>query len=131
MWMAKFRYSAPVIGLTIKQMQQIKQCIVRPSLAASGVCSKIPRAVVFGPSNFGGMDWDNPIMVTLFEKLKVLIGSVRLRDVIGQLLYIQLSWLQLYSGISTPVLEYNKTLNFCPQDGLCISTHSLWKLTSK
>ncbi len=52
MWMAKFRHSAPVMGLTIKQIQQIKQKVVGPSLLAAGVSSKMPRTVVFGPSKY-------------------------------------------------------------------------------
>ena len=124
MWMSKFRYSAPVIGLTIKQLQQIKRGIVGPSLAASGICSKMPRAVVFGPSEFGGMEWDNPTTVSLYEKLKILIGSIRLQDTVGKILNIQLSWLQIFSGISTPLLEYNKPLDYLPP-GWLVHLHSL------
>lgn len=124
MWMSKFRYSAPVIGLTIKQMEQIKRGIIGPSLAASGISSKMPRAVVFGPSNYGGMEWENPITVSLFEKLKLLIGSIRLQDTVGQILSIQLSWLQIFSGISTPLLEYKKILDFLPPTWL-VHLHSL------
>ena len=124
MWMAKFRYSAPVIGFTIKQIQQIKQKIVGPCLSAAGVCSKMPRAVVFGPSKYGGLGWDNPITITIFEKLKILIGSIRLWDTVGQLYYIQLTWIQLYAGISTPVLEYETCLEFIPP-GWIMHLHSL------
>ena len=114
MWLAKFRFSAPVIGLQPKQIQKLKQCIIGPCLSAAGYCSKMPRAVVFGPSAHGGMDWENPETICLFEKNKFLIGSIRLQDVVGQLLLIQVSWMQLYTGISIPILEYNKKLDYLP-----------------
>ena len=114
MWLAKFRFSAPVIGLKSRQVQKIKQCVVGPCLAAAGYCSKMPRAVVFGPSKYGGMDWDNPEGILVYEKIKALIGSIRLQDVVGRLLVIQMTWLQLHAGISTQILEYTKRLEYLP-----------------
>ena len=114
MWLAKFRFSAPVIGLQPQQIQKLKQSITAPCLSAAGYCSKMPRAVVFGPSKYGGMDWENPATICLYEKIKFLLGSIRLQDVVGQLLLIQLSWMQLYAGISIPILEYNKSLDYLP-----------------
>ena len=85
-----------------------------PCLATGGYCSKMARAVVFGPTETGGMDWDNPILIYLYGKLKILIGSVRLQDTVGKLIKIQLSWLQVFAGISTPILEYDKEITYIP-----------------
>ncbi len=93
MWLAKFRYSAPVIGYTIAQIEKVQKTILSPCLSASGYCSKMPRAVVYGPPEWGGMDWDNCGVILLYEKLKILIGSIRLQDKVGEILSIQLSWL--------------------------------------
>ena len=56
LWIAKFRYSAPVVGFTTSQIKQIYTMVVGPCLSAGGYCSKMPRAVVFGPTELGGMD---------------------------------------------------------------------------
>lgn len=51
----------------------------------------------------GGMAWDNCGVIFLFEKLKMLISSIRLQDTVGKLLLIQLSWLQFFTGSSNPL----------------------------
>ena len=87
----------------------MQRLIIGPCLSASGFCSKMPRAVVYGPVELGVMAWDNSGVIFLFEKLKMLIGSVRLQDKVGQIITLQLSWLQLFDGSSTPVC-YNRSL---------------------
>ena len=72
----------------------------------------MPRAVVFGPTKYGGMDWDNHSTIVLYEKLKMLIGLIRLQDKVGNLIMIQLSWIQHIVGISTPMSEYRKYLQY-------------------
>ena len=47
-----------------------------------GYSPKMPRAVIFGPSKFGGMEWDHCGVVSLYEKLKLLIGYWRMKRVI-------------------------------------------------
>lgn len=44
-WMAKFRYSAPVIGFTPYYLQQIQQKILGPCLSVAGYSNRFPRAV--------------------------------------------------------------------------------------
>ncbi len=66
-WLANFRYSAPVLGFTISQLDQIQRIIISPCLSQGGYCNKILRAVVYGPAVYGGMDWENIKMVVLYE----------------------------------------------------------------
>ena len=114
LWLAKFRYSAPVLGLTTTQLKKIQQRIIGPCLSVSGYNNKIPRAVVYGPESMGGMNWKNINVVSLYEKLKLLIGSIRLQDKLGQMLEIQLSWLQLFAGTSVQLLMENKYIPYLP-----------------
>ncbi len=51
------------------------------------------------------MQWATPHSMLLSAQIKILIGSLRVNDVVGQMLRIQLEWLQLYSGLERPVLE--------------------------
>ena len=90
-WVSKFRYSAPIVGFLCKQVKKIYTGVIGPCLSASGYCSKMPRAVVFGPTKLGGMEWDNPVLIQLYKKIKMLIGSIRLQDTVGKLMRIQLS----------------------------------------
>ena len=42
----------------VKALSKLQQIVVGPSLAVAGYSSKMPRAVVFGPKWFGGMNWE-------------------------------------------------------------------------
>ena len=55
MWIAKIRYSVPVIGFSPRQMQILQQRVIGPCLSSAGYCKTMPRAVVFGPTKYGGM----------------------------------------------------------------------------
>ncbi len=57
--------------------------VIGSCLTAAGYSSKMPRAVVFCPWTKGGMDWDNIIVIGLYEKLKLFIGTVQLQDKVG------------------------------------------------
>ena len=50
----------------------------------------------------------------LYEKLKLLIGSLHLQDTVGRLIMVQLSWLQFFLGISTPLLESTVIVPYLP-----------------
>lgn len=114
LWMAKFRYSASVLGFTPNQLRRIQQKIIGPCLSVSGYNNKIPRAVVYGPAGMGGMNWNSIEVVSLYEKLKMLIGSIRLQDKLGKMFEIQLSWWQLFAGISPPLLMNKKYIPYLP-----------------
>ena len=117
-WLAKFRYSAPVTGLTFNQLDAIQKAITSPCLSVAGYCSKFPRAVVFGPQIYGGLSWNNIEVVLIFEKLKMLIGSIRLQDTVGRMLELQLTWIQLFVGTSVPFLEANRPFPYLPDGWL-------------
>ena len=42
------------------------------------------------------------------------VGSVRLQDTVCRLMITQISWLQLFAGIGTPILESNIDLKYLP-----------------
>ena len=60
------------------------------------------------------MGWTNLRVLLIFEKLKFIIGSIRLQDKVGKMLVIQLSWLQLVAGCSRPVLESDEVVPYLP-----------------
>ena len=71
LWMAKFRYSASVIRFSSNQLEKIQQQIISPLISVAGFCNKIPRAIVYGPTRYGGMNWSNIKVVSLYEKIKM------------------------------------------------------------
>ena len=114
LWCSKFRYGAPVISFTEKQLNNIQKRIIGPCLAAAGFNSKMPRAVVFGPALYGGMNWTSPFTMHLYEKIKFVVGSIRLSDTVGKLLLLQVQWMQLFAGTSSPLLDTDTEIPYLP-----------------
>lgn len=88
--------------------------ILGTCLSVAGYSNKFPRAVVHGPTLFGGVDRDSIYAVNLYEKLKLLIGSVQLQDKLGAMILVQLTWLQIFAGISTPLLQSEIFIDYIP-----------------
>ena len=128
LWCSKFQYSCPVLRWNESQLSKVQKTIIGKSLSAAGYNSKMSRAVVFGPSQFGGIEWESALGILIYEQLKMLIGSLRLGDKVGKLLMIQLTWLQLIAGIETPILEETKQLQFLPKVWLTKLREKLRKL---
>ena len=118
LWCSKFRYSCPCVGFNRTKLEVLEKKIIGPSLAVAGYSSKMPRAVVFGPVKYGGLQWATPHSMLLSAQITMLIGSLRLNDVVGQMLRIQLEWLQLYAGIECPVLEATSIIPYLPSGWL-------------
>jgi len=111
-WCAKFRFCAPVISFTNSQLTTIQRLIIGTSLSLAGYNSKMPRDVVFGPMLYGGMQWESPLGISLYEQVKIFIGSIRLNDEVGKILRMQTQWLQVSSGTSRPILEETKAIPY-------------------
>ena len=77
-WVAKFRYSAAVIGYTENQLSTIQSTIMGPCLSVAGYNQKFPRAVVFGPKEYGGLEWEDIAVLNIYEKIKFAVLQVRL-----------------------------------------------------
>ena len=71
------------------------------------------------------MSWPSPHSILMVEQLRILIGSLRLQDTVGRIFEIQLKWLQLVSGLSTPVLEHKHVLSYLPSGWITALHHKL------
>lgn len=113
-WCAKFRFHAPVVSFKSNQLNQIQRGIIGSCLSISGYNSKMPRAVVFGPEIYGGLNWESPYGILVYEQIKLLTGSLRLNDTVGRMISLQLQWLQLTAGVKEPLLERTNTIPYLP-----------------
>ena len=104
-WLAKLRYIAAVVCFTTKDSEKINNQVVFQCLPASGYNSHFPREVVYGPSKFGGLQWESCVSLQIVEKIKFFLLHVRREDKLGKLLQILTESVQLQSGLETPVLD--------------------------
>ncbi len=114
-WCSKFRYCAPIVSFTKSQLQRIQQKVIGSSLTAAGFNSKMPHAVVFGPAKLGGLNWESPYSIMLNSQINLLMGSIRTQDTVGKMIILQLSWLQIFAGTSTLILEEHKEIPYIPK----------------
>ena len=66
------------------------------------------------------------MVLSLYEKIKMLVGSIRLQDnKVGEMIQIQSSWLQLFAGIGIPLLQYRKVIPYLPPGWITNVSHLL------
>ena len=96
--------------------------MVRECLRAAGMNGNFPRKVVFGPSELGGLEWDNFHSLKCTEQIKVVLGHLRQDTNLGKLIRINIETVQLLSGSSVPIFQMKEHLNYI-EDGWIVSLH--------
>ena len=81
-----------------------------------------PRKVVFGPSELGGLEWDNFHSLKCTEQIKVVLGHLRQDTNLGKLIRINIETVQLLSGSSVPIFHMKEHLNYI-EDAWIVSLH--------
>jgi hypothetical protein len=71
-----------------------------------------PKAVFDGPLCFGGFGFKHLYVASNVNKIQSLICHRNNNTSLGETMKINLNWVQLLSGISTPVLQYKKKLDY-------------------
>ena len=104
-WLSKYRYVAPIIGLTQEQCKKIERPVISKCMSASGFNCRMPREVVFGSIKYGGMAWESMYSLQTFEKVKIFIRNTRLNTRLGRLLRIVVETAQLLSGIKDSITD--------------------------
>ncbi len=69
-------------------------------------------SIVFGGELYGGLALPNPFITQGVDKLRLFLGHLRIQDRTGQLIHIDMSYLQLLAGCGTLFLRHQflKTL---------------------
>ena len=111
-WAAKFRYVAGTIGMTRKECDDLQKPVVRECLRASGFCSTFPRWVVFGPTDLGGLEWDNAHSLKCIEQIKVIFGHFRMESHLGMLMKIELMTVNLMAGLTDCILQQSERVEY-------------------
>jgi hypothetical protein len=68
------------------------------------------RAVVYGPQECGGIGVKNLYVEQSVKQIKALIQHTRIKSPLGDIMSINLDWVQLIAGIQQPIFEDTKSL---------------------
>ena len=95
--------------MTLRDAEKVQGATIQALLAAFGYNPGMPRAVVFGPTESGGLGLRHLFAEQGTIKTLVIIQQIRINRDLGKMLQIQLRWAQRVAGISVPILEDSDT----------------------
>jgi hypothetical protein len=122
-------YSIPVLSLSEKECQTIQSPAVQAILPKMHINRNTSRAIVFGPTAYGGLGLPHLYPHSNFKKLTLFLGHLRLQDKTGKLIMIGLSHIQLIVGSGVLFLnqQYDKFGKEVPGGWLS----SVWEFSSQ
>jgi hypothetical protein len=97
-------YSLTAMCLNEQKLYCIQQKALREFIRIQGYEANFPRAVVFGPKKYGGVQLEQLYSYCYCMKIECLITNINLESLLGGLLHKDLQWVQIHRGKSTPIL---------------------------
>ena len=123
LWLPKVKYIAGIVNFKKKQWNNIQSPILNECLACSGYNRRMPRAVVFGPAQYGGMGWEEINTTAMYEATNLALKHLKRDDDVGKLIKINIETTQLLAGVGTPVLELNTCIKYL-EDSWIMTLHN-------
>jgi hypothetical protein len=105
-------YSLVATNLSETQLDNIQRLAVDKFLSAIGFNHGFPRAIVYGPLSFGGLNFQHLYTEQCGAKIGALVQHVRAEKKLGTAMTINLNWTQLTSGLLEPVLTTAKPIRY-------------------
>jgi hypothetical protein len=124
----KLRFQPPVLSLSQKECDKLTSMIMVALLPCLHVNRNTAHSIIFGPETYGGLSLPNIYITQGIDKLKLFLGHLRTQDRTGQLIHIDMTYLQLLTGSG------NLFLNQPEQQFRWLETgwlQSLWAFTSR
>ena len=104
-------YSALVGTINQKTAEKIQSAPTIATLWSLGYNAHMPRAVVFGPTKYGGIGLRHLFIEFGKIKVKTILQHLRGNTQSGQIIMIYLQWAQLVTGTDTGRTGNNTTTN--------------------
>jgi hypothetical protein len=124
----KLRFQPPLLSLSQQDCDKLTSKIFMALLPKLHVNRHMARSIVFGGEKYGGLALPNLYITQGVDKLKLFLGHLRIQDRTGQLIYIDMSYIQLLTGSGTLFLNHATTSFLWVESGWL---QSLWFFTSR
>jgi hypothetical protein len=115
----------PVLALSQTQCTSIQSPALCATLSRLHLNKHTSRAIVFGPSKYGGLEMPELYASEGIGQLRLFMGHLRLRDKTASLILIDISYLQHIVGSSTLFFNLPFTIYGHSTDGRWLS--SIWQ----
>jgi hypothetical protein len=117
-YLSSLKYGLPSVSLTFTNIDQIHKYAVDKFLSVMGYDHNTHRALVYRPAEYGGLGIRHLYTETLGMKLDTFISHIRAKSDLGTTFIINLNYIQLLSGLSTPILLSKDELQYIPSNWL-------------
>jgi hypothetical protein len=121
-------YSLPVMTFTRDECNFIQSPALRATLSKLHLNQNTARSIIFGPSLYGGLSIPDLYFFQGIGQLQLLIHHLSSKDEISSLILIDLSYVQLLTGATTPFLHLQHKRY--SQWFECGWVMSIWEFTS-
>lgn len=111
-WLPKITYCLPLTTFSLNQCLKIQSPVFQATLPKLGLNRNFPRAVLYGPTRYGGLAFPNLYLEQGIEHIKWLISIFRYPRQITSLMQIYLRYQQLEAGISEYILKSKHPLTY-------------------
>ena len=117
-YLMSITYSFPACSLSEKQMQQIQAKPLEHFLPAMGWLRTTSRAMIHGPIEKGGGNIPHLYAVQCGLKIMVVLNHIRANTELGQLILININWLQLEGGRSIQLFQDHYRMEYIKDNWL-------------
>jgi hypothetical protein len=112
------KFSLPAASLSRAEIEEIQKFTVNKFLSATGYDHSMHRSVVFGPTNFGGVGMRHLFTEMMEMKLNTVLSHIRANLTLGKSMRINIDYIQLTSGMTTPIFESSNPIPYIEQNWL-------------
>ena len=101
----KLSYVLHLTSFTCKQCSKIDSLIRSTILPRLRFNRHFPSAVLYGPTQYGGMEFPHVYMMQTLVQLQYIIKQLRWNKGVGNDILVTVDSIQLYTGFEKPILE--------------------------
>jgi hypothetical protein len=105
-------YSLTAVNLLEDQINNIQKNAITTYIRKSGYDMHFPRKIVYSPVCYGGLGFKKLSVESNCRKIESMVSHVNANTSLGKSFKIILNWVQVHSGLSTPILENRTDIDY-------------------
>jgi hypothetical protein len=98
-------YSLTAVSMNESQLTNIQQRATTQFIRKCGYKMTFPKAIVHGPKAFGRLGFQHLYVESNIQKIKSVFCHINKNTNLGEIVRLNLNWVQLHMGIATPILK--------------------------
>ena len=121
----------PATTFTERQIQTIHRKVMPRLLSRSGISRNYPRALVFGPTEIGGLGFPHIGYMQLATKVNLIIKNVRANTTLGRTFMIMMEQAQMQAGIQDQILATTQEVKYIESEWISSTQSRLQNIGAK